>query len=388
MHNRMYGILLLLGLCAALLISGCNAVGGNTQPTPLPPVKNDGNVTAEGRVVPRDSAVLAFLASGPVDAILVSEGSMVASGTELINLGNREQALGAVSAARMEQLAARQALDKLERLADLSRSQAQMQLSAAEKTLITAQKAFDDLDTDQFREDLDTKEIAVQDAQTAVDDAQKELDKYKDLDPDNSTRKNAEQALEDAQQDLQNAKYERDLLKNTLDQATAALDVAKDGEAEARRAYEARLNGADEEELALLQARLENAGRQLAAAERMLDNFALKAPYDGQVMEIKNLKVGEWVTPAQPAVVFADVSAWYVETKDLNELEVVKLEVGQSATIVPDALKDVSLSGTVEWIGETFSEKSGDVLYTVRVKLDAPDSRLRWGMTVKITFQK
>ncbi|HZU86718.1 MAG TPA: efflux RND transporter periplasmic adaptor subunit, partial [Anaerolineaceae bacterium] len=213
-------------------------------------------------------------------------------------------------------------------------------------------------------------------------------DKYQDLDPDNATRKNAEQVLEDAQKDLRDAVYERDLLKNSLDQAKAVLELAQFNLAEARRAYEARLDGPDAEESALAQARLENASRQLAAAERMLKNYDLKAPYDGQVMEIKNLQVGEWVAPSQPVIVYADVSTWYIETKDLTELDVIQLEIGQIARVVPDALKDVTLAGTVEWIGQTYSEKSGDVLYTVRIRLDEADSRLRWGMTAQISFEK
>jgi hypothetical protein len=32
--------------------------------------------------------------------------------------------------------------------------------------------------------------------------------------------------------------------------------------------------------------------------------------------------------------------------------------------------------------------KSGDVTYVVRIPLDAPDPRLRWGMTVKVSFGK
>jgi multidrug resistance efflux pump len=374
-------------MMAALVLSGCDSAASQPQPTVIPPVTNNGIVTAEGRIVPRDSAVLAFAVSGELQAVSVREGAQVKAGTLLVSLKNREQAHAAIAAARLEQVSAQQGVDKLTRLADLARDQALQQLFTAEKALIVAQKAYDDLDTDTFRQDLDDKEIAVQDAKTAVDDAQTELDKYKDLEADNQTRKNAEQALEDAQKILQKAVYERDLLKNSLDQADAILKFAKTTVAEARRAYEARLNGPDMEEWALAQARLENANRQAAAAERVLVNYDLKAPYDGRVMEIKNLLAGEWVALGQPAIVFADVSSWYVETKDMNELDVVNLELGQPATIVPDAMKDLTLNGKVDWIGETYSEKSGDVLYTVRIKLEEMDSRLRWGMTVQVRFE-
>jgi len=64
------------------------------------------------------------------------------------------------------------------------------------------------------------------------------------------------------------------------------------------------------------------------------------------------------------------------------------VRVGQSVKIVPDALPDLELGGTVERIKDVFEEKRGDITYTVRIKLNQSDERLRWGMTVAVTFQK
>ena len=52
----------------------------------------------------------------------------------------------------------------------------------------------------------------------------------------------------------------------------------------------------------------------------------------------------------------------------------------------PDALQDLKLTGTVESVGRAFKEKSGDVIYTVRIQLEETDPRLRWGMTVAVDF--
>ncbi len=41
----------------------------------------------------------------------------------------------------------------------------------------------------------------------------------------------------------------------------------------------------------------------------------------------------------------ADFSAWYVETTDLNELEVVNIKEGQQVEIRPDALENLVLTG-------------------------------------------
>jgi len=71
----------------------------------------------------------------------------------------------------------------------------------------------------------------------------------------------------------------------------------------------------------------------------------------------------------------------------VTELEVVKLKVGQAVAMVPDALPDVTINGTVESISQSFNKQGGDILYTVRIKVDELDPRVMWGMTVEATFQ-
>ena len=85
-------------------------------------------------------------------------------------------------------------------------------------------------------------------------------------------------------------------------------------------------------------------------------------------------------------VTLADFSQWYVETDNLTEIEVVDIAVGQAVTIVPDAMPEVELTGSVDTIADFFEEKRGDVTYTARVILDEVDPLLRWGMTVVLTF--
>jgi multidrug resistance efflux pump len=101
-----------------------------------------------------------------------------------------------------------------------------------------------------------------------------------------------------------------------------------------------------------------------------------------------NIKVGELTGSGQPAMVVADFSQWIIETDNLTEIEVPDVEVGQTVTVTPDALPDLELTGTVESIKELFEEKRGDITYTVNISLDETDPRLRWGMTVVVTFEE
>jgi multidrug resistance efflux pump len=125
----------------------------------------------------------------------------------------------------------------------------------------------------------------------------------------------------------------------------------------------------------------------LLAAESALSNLDLVATIDSNIVEL-NLTPGEQVTPGKPVVTLADFSQWYVETDDLTEIEVVDISLGQQVSFVPDALPEVSLSGQVESIGDKFEEKRGDITFTTRILVDEIDPRLRWGMTVVVTFEE
>jgi hypothetical protein len=56
--------------------------------------------------------------------------------------------------------------------------------------------------------------------------------------------------------------------------------------------------------------------------------------------------------------------------------------------VTPDALPHLEITGTVDSISDTFELKRGDVTYTVRIALADFDPRLRWGMTVAVTFEE
>jgi hypothetical protein len=84
----------------------------------------------------------------------------------------------------------------------------------------------------------------------------------------------------------------------------------------------------------------------------------------------------------------ADFSAWYFGTEDLTKIDVVEIHDGGAVKVVPDALPELELSGVVEQISQFYEEKRGDVTYTVKILLEEIDPRLRWGMTVTVTFEE
>ena len=375
-------ILLLTALTLVLTACGGQEEVMTSQPALLPVEA----VIAEGNLVPNDNLTLSFTVRGKVAEILVEEGEMVSEGDVLIRLADREQAEAVLAAAQLELITAQQAYDDLLRTEGLGRSEAWQTYLDTQIVRAKAERKWEDLNVDNIDDRIDDRKADVEDRQQDLDDAQEEYDKYKDLDKDNSKRKNAEDDLEreqenynEAVRDLEEEIRDRDAVRATLDEALAA-------EVEAKRKYELTLDGPDAEQLTLLEARLNNAKAQVASAENSLANFELKAPFDGEIMDI-NVSVNEMVGPESWAVIVADTSQWYIDTSDLTELEVVDVAEGQRVSILADALPDIEMDGVVEKISQSFKLQGGDILYTVRIRVDDVDPRMRWGMTVEVTFE-
>jgi multidrug resistance efflux pump len=387
--KTLYPLILLL-LAASLALSGCSLIEGEKEELPAaiqaPVTTADTLVIAEGNVVPREDAHLFFSTGGLVAEVLVEEGQRVSQGDVLIRLGERQSYEAALTAANLELVSAQKQFDDLNDKASLAYNQALAELRAAEQALTLAEQDLADLDTDDFQDDIDDAKNDVTDAEEDLEDAQEEFDKSKDLDKDNTRRKNAEDDLEEAQQDLEQAVRDLNLLVNELDQARATLSLAQALVDDLHREAEARKDGPDPDELALAGARLDNAKTQLSSAQAAMDRLDLTAPFDGVVVEV-NTFTGERVLPNQAVIILADLDTLYVETNDLTENEVVKIREGQSVILAPDALPELQLNGRVESISQIFGERAGDIVYRVRISLDESDPRLRWGMTVEARFE-
>jgi len=112
MNNKLFTVFAIVVL-VAVTSAACGGLPGGPEATltPIPPVVADIEIVAEGRIVPRDSVQLSFLASGQVNEVLVEEGSVVKAGDVVARLGNREQLEASIANANTEVLAAQQALD-------------------------------------------------------------------------------------------------------------------------------------------------------------------------------------------------------------------------------------------------------------------------------------
>jgi multidrug efflux pump subunit AcrA (membrane-fusion protein) len=367
--NKKIIIPIMLVITFALAISACGTPASTpvNQPTPIPP----GAVIAEGHIRPVQAVMLSFQGRGEVKEILVKQGDRVKQGDVLAKLSDADQA-------RAQLVAAQQAYDLLLRDASGDRAKAWQAYMSAQKARADALHKWDTLDVKDIESRMKDQQTIVDERQKDLQDAQAEFDQYKEQPENNFYRRNAADKLQSAQENLDEAIKKVESITRERDTIRAELDAALGAEVEAKYQYELTSDGPNKDQLKLAQA-------QLDAAQATLDNFELKAPFDGVVADV-SLHVGDQVGPETPAISVADFDQWIVETDDVTELEVVKLAVGEKVTMIPDALSDVQLEGTVESISQSFTKQGGDILYTVRIKVDKVDPRLRWGMTVEVTF--
>ncbi|KAA3646503.1 MAG: HlyD family efflux transporter periplasmic adaptor subunit [Chloroflexi bacterium] len=381
----------LLALLAAILLAACG--GGGTpesDATDIPVVVDNFDVIAEGRLVPADSASLSFPSGGRVLEILVEEGESVNAGDPLARLSNFDQLRASVASAEAERVSAQQALDDLVDNADLAAAETLKQIADARDAIRDAERKINNLNYGSREVDINSAQAQVVILRDKLEDAEEDYEPYADKPENNLTRAGFLSKLADAQRSYDDAVRilnNRLAAANDIDLALAEAELAI---AEAQLAvsennYEEVKDGPDPDLLANSEARLDAAEASLAAAEAALAEAQLTTPIDGTVVEV-DIKIGEQAAPGEPAVVVADFSAWEVETDNLTEIEVPQISVGQVVSITPDALPELDLAGTVISISDLFEEKRGDVTYTTVIELDEVDERLRWGMTVVVTF--
>ena len=384
MKKTSYTIFVLF-IIFAMTFAAC-ANQQTATPDSSPTIVASSAVVAEGRIKPVHAVNLSFQAFGAVEEINVQIGDNVRKGDVLARLTNAAQAEAQLSAANLELIDAQQSLDSLNRTGGANLAATWSAYMDAQAARAEAERDWEALNVDNIESRIDDARVAMEDRKVDLEDAETELDKYTDLDEENSRRQTAEDDLERAQEDLNEAIRNLEKITRERDTVRSALDAALAAEAEARHQYELSASGTNTDQLTLATARLENAQAQVNAAEAALGNYILTAPFDGTIADVA-IEMGEQVSAESRAFSLMDTSSWIVETTDVTELEIVKIEEGQPVTIRADALSDVLMNGVVSEISQSSILQSGDVIYTVRIQMGEVDPRVKWGMTVEVTFE-
>jgi len=380
-------------LIAALSLAGCQMQTQAAQdPTPIPVVTGDSNIVVDGKLVPIEHVELSFNMPGVISEVLVEEGQLVEPGQALARLDQKPRLAAAVSAAELELVNAQQVIKTLNETSSVDTAAAQQKVADARDAVRYAERYLNNLNSGSRGTDITKAEANVVLLKDRLKKAREDYQPYENKPEDNVTRASYLSRLADAQRKYDDAVRLLNNLEGTpsdIDQAIAEANLAL-AQAQltlAESDFEEVKAGPDPDALQAAEARLNAAEAGVAAAEAALADAELKAPFGGTIVKL-DLKTGEQAIPGKQAVVLADLSGWVVETEDLNEMEVPGIESGQRASIIPEPIPDLELSGKVDSISQLYEEVHGDVTYKVRIALDETDPRLRWGMTVTVRMER
>ena len=381
-------------------------------------------VTADGYVVPAHYAELSAGAAGRVAQVHVAEGQAVTAGMLLVTLENgapraalaQAQANLAGSTARLAQLragargeeiaqaeaAVRAAQAHLDRL---RHSPTPEQLASAGGAVAVAQANLARAQAGPTPEQLNIAAAAMQAAEASLKQAQAAYDKVAWRSDIGALPQSVQ--LEQATIEYQRASAsyrnlaagatpaEIQVYRQQVAQAQASLAEVQAGphpaeitaaEAEVARAQASLAlirSGSRPEEIAAAEAQVAAAQAAVSQAQAGLEQTLVVAPFAGTVSALDAV-AGEYVAPGRPLIRLGDASAWLVETDNLSELDVVKLQVGDRVVVTLDAWPGRSHGGAVQQIQPAGQLKRGAITYKVTVALDPTDQPLYWGLTAAV----
>jgi RND family efflux transporter MFP subunit len=187
------------------------------------------------------------------------------------------------------------------------------------------------------------------------------------------------------------------LLRLDDDAQHAALGVATSSQRRAQAAVDrarAQLDALPEDasplQLEALQAELRLAEAELTLARAAVNEAEvavrlteLRAPFSGTVVAI-HVGLGEQAPAGSPVATIADLSSWFIETTDLSELDVVRIAVGDPASITFEALPGLVLQGSVERIQVRGMPDQGRTRFDVAIRPAEHRPELRWNMSATV----
>jgi multidrug resistance efflux pump len=370
----------------ALLITACGANKATPAAAAESKTKDaSSSVVSEGTLLPSPSVELSFVQPGIIAEVLIKEGDKVKEGEVIARLENSEALQAEVAHADEVYLMAEQAFNT-------SEATALKNLSDAHETLRMAQRYFDNFDIPAELRQMTTRE-ALTYTYDKLEVARKNFEPYKYLkerleyemrndDPKKpkvykDSAKIYKKRLDDAWADYRKAIQWTDL--------EAKLEAAKADTENAQKEFDKLTAGENSKDMAVARAQIESASANLEAARATLANYQLRAPFTAKVLSL-DISVGETVNAGEPVAFLGDVDSWQVETKDLAEIDVASVSIGDKAIIKLDAFPGEDFSGTVTKVDPVGREYLGDMTYKTTITLDKSDPRFFWNMTATVTI--
>jgi multidrug resistance efflux pump len=388
----------LIGIVAVIALSAIGFAGYrqflapvDATPTPEPQTQAEESiVSAQGSLVPRHRADLAFRVGGRVAEVAVVEGQTVKQGDALIRLQDDEWAAALAQAEAALNLAEAN-------LAQIEEGARPEQIAQAEASLRAAEAALSAAVAERDRVTGGASDAQIAAAQANLAAAQVEQKVAQDA-YDKINQAGLTGTLEEQ------ARFRLNAANQAVAAAQKALDEALSGSTQTARATQANVaaalaqrdlaqaqldqlkNGATDAQLAAARASVAQAEAGVQAAQAALNEATLRAPFDGTIAQV-TVDAGQVSAPGFVVVSIADLDRWQVQTDDLSEVDVINIRVGQPAKITVDAIPGATLDGAVASITPRAETQRGDVTYTVKVDVSGDDPRAFWGMTAQVEIR-
>lgn len=175
--------------------------------------------------------------------------------------------------------------------------------------------------------------------------------------------------------------YDAQITSNDLDTANAndALKYAQ----ESLRLLKA---GATKEDIALAKNSIASQQLALQKVKEGITKYQLEAPFDGVLRKV-DFKLGDNIvtnSSATPEYLYIENPNLVEITASVDQLDVVKLKLGQDAKIVFDSFPTLTLTGQVSDINSTPTVTSGVTSYSIKVTMDKGDHPIFSGMSAKV----
>ena len=129
---------------------------------------------------------------------------------------------------------------------------------------------------------------------------------------------------------------------------------------------------------------LRNAEISYENQTEQLENYTITAPITGTIVD-KNYNAGETSESNQVLCTIYDLS-YLTMTLSVDELDIANIAVGQSVTIVADAVEDTTYTGVVTKVSVAGTSSGSATTYPVTIRIDETDGLLP-GMSVDATIE-
>ncbi len=369
------------------LIAGCSeqpAPIGST-PTLAPSKPTSATISATGEVVPAQWTTLSFTQAGTLVALPVKEGDRVQAGEIIAQLDAvdlkagllQKQAAVQTAKAELAQLTATPRPDEIEA--------AKQAVEAAKNRVAAAIAQRNQMTSSIAQADITQAQTQVYAAQVQIDQLNESMKKVTSI---GGFALSAGESLDNYLKytELQRAAAQAaldELLRgptpNQLRVANARIALATSEVNAAQARFNLLQAGPLPQDVAVAQAKVDQAKADAAAVQAQLDQTKIVAPFAGLIANVA-VDANQFVGPGQPIVQLADRAGLRVETTDLDEKDVARLNVGDRASVNFDALPGTEVTGAITRLAPKAKEGTG-VNFTAVIQLDQIPEAVQWGMT-------